>query len=198
MRLIGLSLTTIFMSAVLLPSPAPAQAPVFEVAPQTSSIKFHVQSSMDLTGNFDKWKSSLTMTSPDVTTAVLDIEIQAASVDTGSGMKNGKLKDKDFFDVKEFPTISFKSTGITQTGADTFDIPGTFTIRGVSKPETLHLTVSGIGKGEGAIVGTMAFDRKDYGMNKSIPFMKIANRVEVTVDIKAKRVSGPPVELKKF
>ena len=103
MRLIGLSLTTIFMSAVLLPSPAPAQAPVFEVAPQTSSIKFHVQSSMDLTGNFDKWKSSLTMTSPDVTTAVLDIEIQAASVDTGSGMKNGKLKDKDFFDVKEFP-----------------------------------------------------------------------------------------------
>lgn len=35
-------------------------------------------------------------------------------------------------------------------------------------------------------------------MNKNIPFMKIANRVEVTVDLKAKRVSGPPVEIKKF
>ena len=79
---------------------------------------------MDLTGNFDKWTSTLVFTSPDVSTGVLDIEIQAASVDTGSGMKNGKLKDKDFFDVKEFPTISFKSTGITQTGANDFDIPG--------------------------------------------------------------------------
>jgi hypothetical protein len=42
----------------------------------------------------------------------------------------------------------------------------------------------------------MAFDRKDYGMNSGIPFIRIADRVEVTVDLKAKRVSGPPVELK--
>jgi polyisoprenoid-binding protein YceI len=198
MRSIGLSFTTVLLSAVLLPSLAHAQAPVFAVSPETSKIKFHVQSSMDLTGNFDKWNATLTFTSPDVSTGALDIEIEAASVNTGSGMKNGKLKGKDFFDVEENPVISFKSTGITQTGANTFDIPGNFTIRGVSKPETLHLTVSGIGKGSGAIVGTMAFDRKDYGMNKNIPFMKIADRVEVSVDIKAKRVSGPPVALKKF
>ncbi|MGB6611028.1 MAG: hypothetical protein WBE63_14920, partial [Acidobacteriaceae bacterium] len=57
MRSIGLSLATIFMSAVLLPSPARAQAPVFEVTPQSSKIKFHVESSMDLTGNFDNWKA---------------------------------------------------------------------------------------------------------------------------------------------
>jgi hypothetical protein len=50
-------------------------------------------------------------------------------------------------------------------GPTTFDVPGTFTIRGVSKPETLTLTVSGKGTGTGAITGTMAFDRKDYGMN---------------------------------
>jgi hypothetical protein len=41
----------------------------------------------------------------------------------------------------------------------------------------------------------MAFDRKDYGMNSGIPFIKIADRVEVTVALKAKRVSGPPVHL---
>jgi hypothetical protein len=40
---------------------------------------------------------------------------------------------------------------------------------------------------------TMAFDRKDYGMDGSIPFIKIANRVEATVAFQAKRVSGPPV-----
>ena len=38
----------------------------------------------------------------------------------------------------------------------------------------------------------MAFDRKDYGMNKNIPFIKIANRVEVNVSLQWKRVSGPP------
>jgi polyisoprenoid-binding protein YceI len=40
--------------------------------------------------------------------------------------------------------------------------------------------------------GTMAFDRKEFGMNSGIPFIKIADRVEVIVDIKGKRVSGPP------
>jgi len=38
----------------------------------------------------------------------------------------------------------------------------------------------------------MAFDRKDYGMNSGIPFIKIADRVEVTVDLKVDRVSRPP------
>jgi hypothetical protein len=38
----------------------------------------------------------------------------------------------------------------------------------------------------------MAFDRKDYGMNSGIPFIKIANRVEVGVNLKWKRISGPP------
>jgi hypothetical protein len=42
----------------------------------------------------------------------------------------------------------------------------------------------------------MAFDRKQYGMNSGIPFIKIADRVEVTLDLKGKRVSGPPVNLK--
>jgi len=42
----------------------------------------------------------------------------------------------------------------------------------------------------------MAFDRKQYGMNSDIPFIKIADRVEVTVDLKATRISGPPVALK--
>ena len=51
-----------------------------------------------------------------VTTAVLDIKIQAASVNTGSGMKDGKLKGKDFFDVKQNPLITFQSTKVVQTG----------------------------------------------------------------------------------
>jgi len=185
-----------FLAAVLLTPISLAQVPVFAITPQQSSIKFYVKSSVALEGNFEKWDATLTFTSTDVTTGALDIKIQAVSVNTGSGMKDGKLKSKDFFDVQQNPLITFKSTKVVQTGPTTFDVPGTFTIRGVSKPETLTLTVSGVGTGSGDIKGTMAFDRKEYGMNSGIPFIKIADRVEVNVDIYAKRVSGPPVALK--
>jgi polyisoprenoid-binding protein YceI len=187
-----------FLAAALLAPMSQAQVPVFQVTPAQSSVKFSVKASVALEGNFDKWDASLIFTSTDAASGVLDIKIQAASVDTGSGMKNDKLKSDDFFDVKKNPLITFKSTKIVQTGPTTFDVPGTFTIRGVSKPETLTLTVTGVGTGSGEIKGTMAFDRKNYGMNSGIPFIKIADRVEVTVDIFAKRVSGPPVTLKKY
>jgi polyisoprenoid-binding protein YceI len=135
----------------------------------------------------------VTLTSPDFSTAVLDIKIQADSVNTGSGMKDGKLKSKDFFDVKENPLITFHSTKVVQTGPDTLEFDGDFTIRGVTKPEKLTFTITGKGTGTGSIAGTMAFDRKDYGMTKGIPLVKIADRVEVIADLKGKRVSGPPV-----
>ena len=83
-----------------------------------------------------------------------------------------------------------------QTGPHTFDVPGTFTIRGVSKQETLAFTDDPEGKGTGEIKGTMAFDRKEFGMNSGIPFIRIADRVEVTVDFKVKRVSGSPLLFK--
>ncbi|MGC2001932.1 MAG: YceI family protein [Candidatus Acidiferrales bacterium] len=144
----------------------------------------------------DKWDSAITFTSPDVETGVLDVKIQADSVNTGSGMKDGKLKGKDFFDAKDNPLITFKSTKVEQTGPTTFDLLGDFTIRGVTKPEKLTFAVTGKGTGEGTITGTMAFDRKDYGMNSGIPFIKIADRVEVTVNLHGKRISGPPVVFK--
>lgn len=166
-------------------------APVFKVTPVESSIKFSVKASVALEGTFDKWDAKLTFASPDVTTAKLELDIQAESVNTGSGMKNGKLKGKDFFFVKENPLITFVSNKVIQTGPTSFEVDGEFTIRGVTKPEKLVLEVAGKGTGQGEIKGTMAFDRKDYGMDKGIPFIKIADRVEVKVDLKATQVSGP-------
>ena len=192
-----MALLPLLAASALLPPLTQAQAPVFVISPPPqSTIKFSVKASVAIAGTFDKWDATLTFASPDVTTGVLDIKIQAASVNTGSGMKDGKLKGKDFFDAEHDPLITYKSTKIVQTGPNTFDVPGTFTIRGVSKPETLTLTVSGVGTGTGTIKGTMAFDRKEFGMNSGIPFIKIADRVEVNVALKAKRVSGPALDLK--
>jgi len=188
-----------FVALILLSSAsraqAPADIPVFEVTPPAGGFKitFNVKASVPIEGVFEKWEATLKFTSPDVTTGALDIKVDAASVNTGSGLKDGKLKGKDFFDAKDNPYITFHSSKIEQTGPTTFDIPGTFTIRGVSKPETLSLTLSGKGTGTGNIKGSMAFDRKEYGMNSGIPFIKIADRVEVDVALQAKQVSGPRV-----
>ena len=170
---------------------APADVPIVAITPEGSSVTFFVKASVKLEGTFAKWDANLTFTSTDVTTGVLTITIAADSVSTGSGMKDGKLKSKDFFNVAEDPTITFKSTKLAQTGPGAFEIDGDFTIRGVTKPEKLVLKYDGNGTGAGTINGTMAFDRKDYGMNKGIPLVKIADRVEVTVNLKVKHISGP-------
>jgi polyisoprenoid-binding protein YceI len=136
-----------------------AQVPVFEINHADSTVKFNVSASVPIAGTFDKWDTTLTFTSPELATGVLDIKIQADSVNTGSGMKDGKLKSKDFFNAKDDPYITFHSTKVTQTDPTTVQFEGDFTIRGVKK-------------------------------------IKIADRVEVSVDLKGKRVSGPPVVFK--
>lgn len=194
-------LRLIVLIVFLISSRTPAQSsnggPVVKVTPEDSTIRFSVKASVSIEGTFDKWDATLTFPSTDPTTGVLDVKIQAASVDTGSGFKNNKLKSSDFFNADHDPYITFKSTKVVPTGPNTFEVDGNFTIRGVTRSEKLTLTVSGEGTGSGAIVGTMAFDRKEYGMNSGIPFIRIADRVEVSVDLKVKRVSGPPLVFKK-
>lgn len=193
--IVGLIATALLSSATR--AQAPAGVPVTQIAPPPDSkVTFNVKASVAIDGTFDKWDATLKFASTDPTTGVLDIKVEADSVNTGSGMKNNKLKSKDFFDVKNDPYITFHSDKTVQTGPNTFDVPGTFTIRGVSKPETLVLTVSGEGTGSGTIKGAMAFDRKDYGMTHGIPFIRIADRVEVDVDLQVKRVSGPALVFK--
>src|SRR6202008_2320939 len=119
------------MAFLASPPGSYAQVPTYEVTPTESSIKFGVESSVSIKGIFEKWNTSIKFSSREVQSATLDIEIEAASVNTGSHMKDGKLKGKDFFNVKESPLITFKSTKIVQTGPSTFDIEGNFTIRGV-------------------------------------------------------------------
>ena len=159
-----------------------------------------MQASVSIKGTFDKWDASFTFTSTDPLTGVLNLKIQADSVNTGSGMKDGKLKSKEFFNVEQDPYITFVSKKIEQTGPNTFQLTGDFTIRGVTKTEMLSLTLSGkkgtLGTGSGTVKGTMSFNRKDFGMNKGIPFVKISDHVDVTVNLKGKRISGPPLDIK--
>ena len=89
-----------------------------------------MKASVAIAGTFDKWVADLTLTSAELTSAVLDIRIQADSVNTGSGMKDGKLRGKNFFNVKQDPLITFHSTKVVQTGPNAIEFDGDFTIRG--------------------------------------------------------------------
>ena len=188
------------LATLLLSSVTEAQssqgAPVYKITPVMSKIKFNVKASIPIEGTFEKWDATLAFTSADASTGSLDIKIQADSVNTGSKSKDNRLKGKNCFDVKEDPYITFQSTKIVQTGPHTFDVPGTFTIRGVSKEETLTFTADREGEGTGEIEGTLWFDRRDFDLGGSIPFVTIADRVELTIDFKATRVSGPALLFK--
>jgi polyisoprenoid-binding protein YceI len=170
--------------------------PVYKITPVMSKITFNVKASIPIEGTFEKWDARLAFTSTDASTGALDIKIQADSVDTGSKLKDDRLKGKDCFDVKDHPYVTFQSTKIVQSGPHTFNVPGTLTFRGVSKAESLTFTADRDGPGTGEIEGTLWFDRRDFGIDGSIPFVTIADRVELTVDFKATRVNGPPLLFK--
>jgi polyisoprenoid-binding protein YceI len=171
-------------------------APVSKITPVVSKITFYVKSSVDLEGYFEKWDATLVFTSTDASTGVLDIKIQADSVNTGSKSKDSKLKGEHCFDVEKDPYITFHSTKITQTSPNTFDVAGTFTLRGISKPESLTFTVDReAGGATGEIKGILTIDRRDFGLGGGIKFVTIADRVDLTIDFKATRV-GPPLVFK--
>jgi polyisoprenoid-binding protein YceI len=164
--------------------------PVFELVRPESKITFKVNASVKVEGTFEKWDAALTFGSRDALSGRLNIDIHADSVHTGSGLRDAKLRGKDFFYAEENPSIKFESRSVEQTSATTLKVAGDFTIRGVTKPETLYVTIAGKGTGKGTIKGTMEFNRRDYGMNKGIPFVRIGDRVDVTVDLKVRQMSG--------
>jgi polyisoprenoid-binding protein YceI len=188
----------LFLAVVALaPATGFGQIPTFQVIVPDSKVDFHVNASVDLTGVFEKWAASLHFTTPNVDSGVLEIIVQAGSVNAGSSLKEGKLKGSDFFAVKENPEIRFLSKKIVNTALDAYRVDGDFTIRGLTNQESLSLNYSPDHPDEGRIKGQMVFDRRQYGMTHGIPLIKIADRVEVNVDLKIRRTSGPrPIQTK--
>jgi polyisoprenoid-binding protein YceI len=178
-------------AAILFPALGSAQIPTFEVVVPQSKINFKVGASVPIDGVFEKWAANLYFTTPYVESGVLEIIVQAASVHSGSGLKDGKLKGAEFFDVKADPEITFRSKKIIQTALDSYNVVGDFTIRGMTNEETLTVTYSPDQPDEGHVRGQMVFDRREYGMTHGIPLVKVADRVEVDVDLLLHRTSGP-------
>jgi polyisoprenoid-binding protein YceI len=105
----------------------------------------------------------------DPTRSSVNVEIQAASIDTNEAQRDAHLRSADFFAVDEYKALSFKSTRVTKKGPDTFDVAGDLTIHGVTKPVTLKATFLGLAKDpwgneKMGFEAETTLNRKDYGL----------------------------------
>ena len=101
-------------------------------------------------------------------TASINIEISAASIDTRSADRDGHLQSPDFFDVANFPKISFKSTSV-KDGGEGIVVTGDLTIKDVTKPLTIEFEYAGtakdpFGNDRYGFEGSAEINRKDFGL----------------------------------
>ena len=118
--------------------------------------------------------------------------IQAASIDTQVAARDKHLRSKDFFDVENYPTITFKSTKVadaTETGGK---LEGLLTIHGVEKPVVLDLEIHGAGKDpwgnvRAGFTATAKINRKDFGLtwNEAVETGQwlVGDEVEISLEV---------------
>ena len=136
-------------------------------------------------------------TSPAASTA--EVELDLDTIDTGSEQRDGHLKSPDFFDVAQFPKITFKSRRIEDARAEegaSFRVVGDLTIRGVTREIALDVTYEGRGRdpwgGERVSFSADAkFDRRDFDLTWNAALetggVLVSNDVKIHLDIQAVR-----------
>ena len=137
-----------------------------------SAIHFSVRHMVisKVRGHFGKWSAKLALDTTDLTRSSVEVEIDAASIDTGVGDRDAHLRSADFFDAEKNPAITFKSKVIKSTGKDTYDVTGDLTIRGVTKVITLPVTFLGEAKDpwgnvKAGFSTATTLNRQDFGVS---------------------------------
>lgn len=166
---------------------AAVQAEEYKIDPGHSSVIFRVKH-LDVSyayGRFNDIAGSFSFDS-----GSLDIELKTESIDTNSPDRDKHLKGPDFFNAKQFPITKFTSKKFKKTGDDTYQVIGSLTLHGVTKP--LTLTVERVGSGKDrrgrdltGFEATFTIKRSDFGMTYAIP--GIGDEVRMIVSIEGAR-----------
>lgn len=137
-----------------------------------SAINFNARHMMiaKVRGSFETFSGTIEFDEEDPAASTVDIEIDAASINTGEDQRDGHLRSADFLDVANHPTLTFYSTEVEQTGDSRGKLIGDLTIRGVSRQVVLDVEYAGTAKSPW---GTMSagfsaattINRKDWGLN---------------------------------
>ena len=150
-------------------------------------------------GHFTAVRGTVTTTGDDPTTAVVDVTIPAASINTRNEQRDAHLRSADFLDAENHPNITFRSTGVERAGGDKLRLDGDLTIRGTTLPLTLDVTIEGRGKdpwgGErSAFSATTKINRQEFGLrwNQALETggVLVADEVRISVDVELVKETG--------
>ena len=136
-----------------------------------SSIDFQVKHMMvtKVKGTFGSFSTNVEAeTLEDLTNATISFDIETATIDTKNTDRDNHLKSADFFDVENFPSITFQSTTITKSGDD-YKITGDLTIKDVTKPATFDIEYNGKGTNPWGVEvygfeGETKVNREEFGL----------------------------------
>ena len=122
-------------------------------------------------GSFSDFAGGVDVEGDDNTQAKGRFVVQTASISTGDAKRDDHLRSADFFDAATYPTITFVPTSIVAQGSERYQVTGDLTMRDVTKPIVLDVTVEGrhakdaFGKQRIAVSATGSLNRKEWGLN---------------------------------
>ena len=164
-----------------------AKIEVFEIDPVHSSTLFriHHAGAGRFWGRFNKVSGTVAWPRDDSAAPVFDVSVKTESVDTGNDRLDGHLKGPDFFNAREFPAVTFKSTSAERLRDGFWKVTGDMTMLGVTKPVTAEVEVTGV-RGNPVLAkagweAVFQINRSDFGMDWGIENGSLSNDVKLIV-----------------
>mgnify|MGYP003350493615 CR=1 FL=1 len=139
-------------------------------------------------GRFNDVSGTISTSGAGPDSIAFDISIDVASVSSGNDKLDGHLKSPDFFSVKEFPKMTFKSTKATRGSDGMWDVTGDLTMHGVTKPVTAKVEMIGrssMGAERVGFEASFSINRSEFGMSYGVEKGAIGNSVRVVVGLEA-------------
>jgi len=143
------------------------------------------------TGGFQTWQGNVQVNDADMPKSAVEVTVQTGSLKMMDRQQADMLKDSDFFDVDRFPQMTFRSEKVERTGAETLKIDGFLTLRGITRPMTLDVTVSdrkpnaAPGAPYAHVRAKGTIKRSDFGMTKYVDL--VGDNVEIIISTDAWR-----------
>ncbi|AWJ93673.1 polyisoprenoid-binding protein (plasmid) [Azospirillum baldaniorum] len=185
-------LATAALSAlVALPLTAQAAPVAYKLDPAHTAVVFIVDhlGFAKAMGRFNTFAGELSFDKDAADKSSLSVTIDTTSVDTNHAKRDEHLKSPDFFNAKEFPKMTFKSTKIETTGDKTGKLHGDLTLLGVTKPVVLDVTFNKDGVSPASKQETVGFSargtikRSDFGMKYGVP--NIGDDIQIIIESEA-------------
>lgn len=169
------------------------------VDPAHSDVSFTVRHLMvsKVRGQFTAFSGTLEI-AEDPTASSVTAEIDVASVNTRDETRDNHLRTSDFFAAEQYPTMTYRSTGIRPAGED-YLVDGELTLRGVTRPVTLSLEVNGAntdpyGATRAGFSAETEINRKDFGVDWNAPIdgggVVVSDKVRISLEIEAVLQAG--------